>query len=368
MEFTLNTLITIINVLPLVFAFGISLNQYLKGKYLHNLYMLIVWGTYTIWSIGQTIAELLVNIPSVAIPTKIISDYFIIIGGFGIILLIDSVSREYVDPIKFSIMHILAALVIVASFILDGPNASVRIGYREGSTNLSVISGGYFKIFGSVLILLEGFLMFFTWLILFRQSPKGLRKYAGLNLTGGILVGLITPVLYLLGLSTSLPGSTNLTFAVGALLSAIAFAKEPKLAYVLPFKAVRIATIETQSGLSLFSHDWIKSRQLIDNVLFSGMIQGLCGIMRESLKRGEVKEVHMDNAILLMQRSKKFPLISVLVADKSNRSLRRALNEYSQDFDNRFGEDFKKFQGNVAVFDKAIELVHDNFPYIPNYD
>lgn len=331
--------------------------MYRKGKFRQNLYMMFAWAGLSIWQIGLAFSEIFLSIP-----LKIISDYALIPTGFFIILLIDAVSKEYVDPIKLSLMHILSACVVFFSIPFEN---AARIGQREGDEGLSVITFGNFKIVGIIVLLFEGLLILAYWGKIHIQAPISLKKYSKLNFLGGIMIGLISPLMYLLGMSVLLPGSTNLTVAVGALLVAIAFKKEPKLAYILPFKAIRVTVLHTLGGISLFTHNWSK-KALIDEALFSGMLQGISGILKESLQKGDVREIHLDEGLLIIRRSNAFPIACVLVADRSTHALRTALNGFAEDFYTNFSQFFEN-PSDVTNFDSASKLIKKNFPFVPEY-
>ena len=93
--------------------------------------------------------------------------------------------------------------------------------------------------------------------------------------------------------------------------------------FILPFKALRLTVIETQGGISLFTHKWDDS-SLIDNEdLWAGMLQGVNLIFRESLNKGDVQEIKLANAMLLVQHSKQYPVACIVVATKVSQDASR---------------------------------------------
>ena len=77
---------------------------------------------------------------------------------------------------------------------------------------------------------------------------------------------------------------------------------------------------------------------LIDHDLFSGMFQGISLILNEAVGKGNVREIVLDEGILLIKRSKKHPVACVLIVSKSSKSLRQALNAFSEKFFKEFAE------------------------------
>ena len=146
----------------------------------------------------------------------------------------------------------------------------------------------------------------------------------------------------------------------------IGFIREPRLAYILPFKAERLLVLETIGGIPLYSHTWDTGSNLIDEDLFSGMIQGVSVIVRESINKGDVQEIKIAEAILLMKRDENHPVICVLVANKASKFLRDALDGFAKQFFKMFSKGFNN-PTLVSQFYGASKLVEQFFPFVPKY-
>jgi hypothetical protein len=147
----------------------------------------------------------------------------------------------------------------------------------------------------------------------------------------------------------------------------VVIARHPKLVFVLPFKVLRLAVIETEGGISLFTHTWKAAGKLGNEDLYAGMIQGVNLILKESLDRGDVQEIKLARASLLAYRDARFPIVFVIVATKASRTLRDALRLFA----NRFLSDFKDnlaTKNDVGQFDPANAIVAECFPFVPEYD
>jgi hypothetical protein len=278
----------------------------------------------------------------------------------------DAVSQEYIDPIKLSITHILGAIVIFASLSPD----AIIVGEREGLPGVqSIYSNGWFKYMGALMIIYMGIIIFIYCTKIFITAPRNLKRYARLNFIGAILSALVTPVGYLLNFNDLMPGLTNLIMSVGLLLITIAFAKEPKIGYVLPFKALRITVINTKSGISLYTHDFTKNNLFVDNVLFSGMMQGISGILSESLKKGNIQEITLDAAHLLVERSNQMDDLGfILIVTKPTLGLRNALTKFTEEFIREFEAQIKKDMNEISKFDGASKIITECFPFVPEYE
>lgn len=140
--------------------------------------------------------------------------------------------------------------------------------------------------------------------------------------------------------------------------------KYPEIVTILPFKALRLVIIETESGIPIFNHDWESRNVLAQEDLFSGMLQGISMILTESVNRGNVNEVILDDAVLIMERSKEYPVACVLVSTKSSRYLKQALKSFSTRFFIEFKDSFS-MPHDTSKFDPAENLVNEFFNFLP---
>jgi hypothetical protein len=185
-------------------------------------------------------------------------------------------------------------------------------------------------------------------------------------LFGSILFSFVTATLYFLGTFIKIFNSLGfITHSLGALFTIIVIWKEPKVIYILPFKAYRLLVVETNAGIGLFKHDWAKLRAVDENV-FTMVLQAVGSILDELLKKGEIREIKLDRAVLLIQHNKNYPVASVLVTTKSSKSLRYGLKK----FNSQFIDEFKSHFGGlyeVSRFKKAKALVEEFFDFVPDY-
>ncbi len=82
------------------------------------------------------------------------------------------------------------------------------------------------------LILLSAFtclLFFYYCLRIFLQSTPDLRKVTIWTLFGGILLGIISPIIYAFRLLQNIPGSMMIGFSIGALITGISFTRDNRI-------------------------------------------------------------------------------------------------------------------------------------------
>ena len=147
-----------------------------------------------------------------------------------------------------------------------------------------------------------------------------------------------------------------------------AFTTCPELAFVLPFKVSHLTVLSTESGIPLFTHAWVKSEVRIDDALFTGMLQGITGFLNEAINKGNVRQIELDQGVLLIRRSDEYPVACVLVANKSTRLLRQSLDAFATRFFAEFAPYFTHISAtSLDNFQNASHLISETMPFIPEY-
>jgi hypothetical protein len=105
---------------------------------------------------------------------------------------------------------------------------------------------------------------------------------------------------------------------------------------------------------------------MINDELFSAMLQGIGLIVDEAVKKGTLEELVVTNGHIILKRSSTRPVAFVLVASKTSKSLRAALNNFADKFVTRYDADLEQIR-DVTGFQEANSLVEACFPFIPDY-
>jgi hypothetical protein len=316
----------------LLLTIYLTVRQYLKWKYRHALYIMLSWLFLTISGVSRIIEKAL------TFQIRLTFAWYIPIA-FALLFMLDSISRESIEPIKIIIASVLSVLFI---------------------TNLSLL----------FIILLIMFLISvatYYILIIYMSAPSSLKRSARLALLGVLIFGYGNMLVSNLMLELVIPGITSLSSAIGYFLYAISFIQEPKLAYILPFRVISLTVFETTGGIPLFSHVWKKSEEHVDDEMFSGMLQGIGLVLDEAINAGDLEEIKTSRAVLLIKRSKTSSIASVLVTSRFSRTLQLAL--YS--FANKFFAQYEQFISTPIIaskFDSASALIDECFAFIPQYD
>ena len=280
-----------------------------------------------------------------------------IIGVPCLFIFIDLIKKERVNSFKIIILLLIEITLLSLTFMTE--SMQILPGY-------GVHVFGYVRLF-QIIFLFYYVITYFIWSYLtWKRAPSELKKLVNLLLFGGILFSFVTATMYLLGTFVKIFNSLGfITHSLGALFTIIVIWKEPKIIYILPFKAYRLLVVETNAGIGLLKHDWAKLSAVDENV-FTMVLQAVGSILDEILKKGEIREIKMDRAVLLIQHDKNYPVASVLITTKSSKSLRYGLKKFNSQFIDKFKSHFGGLY-EVGRFREARALVEEYFDFVPDY-
>ena len=280
-----------------------------------------------------------------------------LIGVPCLFIFIDLIKKERVSSVKMSILFLIEILLLILTFIPGGmeivPDYGVHI---VGSLRIL-----------QIVFLIYYVLTFFSWSYLtWKRAPKELKQLVNFLLFGSILFSFVTAFMYALGGLFKMYNSIGfITHSLGALFTIIVIWKDPKIIYILPFKAYRILVVDTNAGTGLFKYDWAELKAVDENI-FSMVLQAVGSILDEVLKKGEIREIKMDQAVLLIQHDRNSPVASVLVTSKSSKSLKYGLKKFNSEFIETFQSQFDQLY-EVSRFKDAKKIADRIFDFVPEY-
>ncbi|GAH02311.1 unnamed protein product, partial [marine sediment metagenome] len=141
--------------------------------------------------------------------------------------------------------------------------------------------------------------------------------------------------------------------------------KDPRIIFILPFKAYRILIVDTNGSVALYKHDWANVGTLEEN-MFTMMLQAIGNVLDDILKKGEVQEIQMDRAVLIIHHDKTHSIASVLIASKSSKSLRYGLKRFNEKFIAVYHSNLAE-ERKVGMFEETREIVDMVFDFVPSY-
>lgn len=360
LNWTIESTINLIAVFPALFSLFITLVYYLKEKDKTLFYFSLVWFFLSGWAFFGAMSFLLLS--KLLFRIQLL---FLVGMAYSVSMLVDSISMEHIEPFKLVLFTTIGTLLVVFTF-----NADSIVDDVFPNGELSLAMSGDLRIVTGILSLMIGLIMVYYMIRIHLVAPKGLKKYSLLSVIGALVLGVLAPVLIGTGVSTYIPGIGLLPVTLGALLMSIAFVLQPKLAYVLPFKAVQVQVIDIELGASLYTHVWDKKNfEEINELLFSGMISGISHFIDETLKKGYIRQVVVDEAVLLIENSyDNRRLAFVLVANNSSPSLKKALELFAKRFVTTYPIRHEIGMIDEKEFVKTSQIVEKCFPFVPKYE
>jgi hypothetical protein len=261
------------------------------------------------------------------------------------IVLVDCLSREQVDQAKLLFICVVFSVNLTLLFC--------------GKIDLASYTFNIIILFQVIYLLMYG-------VRVFKSAPPTLKNTAFVLLVGIIIGGPFWAITEILVLWNYIPYIADIALTTGYVILFITFTRETRMAYVLPFKALRLVVLDTLAGIPLFTHTWGKKDGMVDENLFSGMLQGITMIMQESVGRGFVNEIKLDDGVLLLRRALDHQLAFALISTRSSVALRHALEIFAGKFLGRFGDKLAN-RNDTGQFEPAAELVEECFQFIPEY-
>lgn len=351
--------ISILSLILITIGIILLIRNYLANKHIHMFYLLIAWLSFLINQIFFLISSLNLGIERhIYMFLAFIDNFFFISGSVFIVLFGESISRKTPSIKKMIWLSTFITVYSYSSFLNYIIFESIPTPIDIINLNSSIMILSFI-----ILMLTGGFLMSFYLFKIYRVAPSNLKMNSLFSLIGGIIFS-ITPLIFLVIFQQS-TGLLVLFSSIGMLtiVSAV-FIKNPKLAFILPFKVIRLSVINSNSGILLFSHNWTAGKEIKDDDMVSAMFQGIIMILRESLGKGDIKEINLENAIVIAQKSSTYPVFYILIATRTSKSLKNSLNSFAKHFEVKFSSILEK-PTDFGKLSAATEIILDVFSYLP---
>jgi len=354
LNWTLEVFFSFITLIPLGICLYISLKQYFKTRYQHSLYLSFIWISYGLWWALHGLSKLFLS-KSLYFSTGV----FITANLVTIILFSESLERDLKISTNLLLVILLQTIFIVSLYdenVVSIENyANNELGLRVN--NPIVQWTAFFEMILSTLYVLN------VMIKIYRNVPAIMKKKTLPALIGVSFFSSFGVFYVMFGGDNYIPGLNLLFTFLGAMIFGISFLREPKIFHVLSFKMLRLQIMDIKSGIGVYSYTWAAGKEIGDETLFSGMIQGIGLILQESVKRGTVDEIQLTQGILIIQRIPNSSIACVLVATQSTASLRSALENFAVKFEEKFHDAMTDIC-DLTVFDSTSELIQACFPFL----
>ncbi len=351
----LNLCLSSISLVLITIAVILLIYNYLVNKHIHMLYLMIAWFSLLINNILYFMASFLLYVSTLAF----IDNFFAIIGSLFIVIFGESISKKTPSIKKLIWFSFFIGLYSYSSFLnyFIYPLVSIPIYIIVLNTNIQVLSF-------LILMLTGSFLMPYYLFKIYRFAPSKLKNHTFISFIGGIIFGIIAPTLLIILRQAS--AIFILFSSVGMLIIVSAvFLKNPKLAFILPFRVMRLSVIDSDGGIMLFSHNWKSGEDIKGDEIVSAMFQGIISILRESLGKGNLQEINLEKAVVIAQKSKQFPIVYILIATSTSKSLKNSLNSFIKNFETKFSNTIESAINSRQIL-PATDIILDTFSFLPD--
>ena len=336
-------------------ALFLIIQLYIQMRFRFALYLIFMTLCPLIWII-LSILSIAISNPDI----EILAIAMIIPMGFAFIAFFDSLHRDSIDARKFGYLIAFASIFILSSLIeIFGDELNILTA--RGLETVYFIRYVSWNFYAAPL----GFLwIIYLWRILLKAPPE-LKRYARISFIGSLLVGLVNPLLVISQIGYT-EGLHMFAFSLGVFLSFLCWVLQPRLAYVLPFKALRLLVVDTVSGLPLFSHVWNQEGESEEIELVSTVIQAVTVIIDETIQKGNISKISLERAVIIVKRIEGTHIACLLISTRSSQALRYSLDAFANAFYWTYSDHLQN-PGETNNFSEASLLVNSHFSFVPEY-
>ncbi|MCY3414330.1 MAG: hypothetical protein INQ03_21975 [Candidatus Heimdallarchaeota archaeon] len=313
--------------------------------------MSMAWGIVSLSSMLLAISYLLLNF--IIYKIAIISTVLILFALTG---LVDTISRSRIQLSKIVVNTALTTALLIFSMEDDAVLENLSLlGERSPALN------GHFALVSSLLFALASLYWIYYMVRIHLKIPSSLKFMSGINVLGAFLAGPVSALIFISGIIWYLPGLDYLLLSIGAIICTFAFSREPKLGYVLPFETYALIVFDRESGVPIYHYYW---SDLINASFISGILKAISSILDESLNKGAVKSIRLDEAVVIINSIHSDRVAFALISSYRNTMINFALNEFAKDFTNKYREQLLRKIHKHSDYRDADKLIDKDFPFI----
>ncbi|NVM03714.1 MAG: hypothetical protein HWN67_15390 [Candidatus Helarchaeota archaeon] len=340
----------LISTIIIGFAFSILIYQFFRTRFKHVLFLAFTCFFLMMFIMFSMIAHLTLSSSWIGMANC----FHILILAF-LILLIDSISRENMDPLKILILGMISTAIFLTTL---EPKISDYHIWSNG--NISLFLDGNFLISVATAIIIEciGFIYFMAKI--YWNSPKKLKYYALISFIGAIILAPVSGVLYFLGIMWNyFPGIQFISMAIGAMLYSFAFKQQPKLAFILPFSRIQHIYFIMPNGVCIYNQAF-RAKKDVSAELVGGGITGLSALIQEFTQtKSNIKIIGQENMLILLEQGKF--VNAALITEKNHIFLRSNLKRLIQEVEKSFREKLESYHGEISQFSTIGKFVNKIF-------
>ena len=302
-------------------------------------------------------------------PTKGLAVLFYCIGvfcsyvGFFNLFLFSNLIRSGSINLKLAIFFSFL-LGIILMLLISGENLFYEMNFYK---NFGFYGKAFlfFLIIQFAFILPVGILFINACFQMVRKSKIKKQKFQTKLIFIGSLIGIPGAIVALVLVEIIfIPSLVLLICSIGALIFALGYLQNTKLAYLVPYQCYRIIILK-KSGVTCYAKNF-EEKQKIDDNLISGAISAISSIMESALGfKSELKEIKLMNAVMILDLREDFS--GILIANRFSVVLKNALRSFGDQFKEKF---FPLVKTTDECLDESAQenvnkLIYNIFSFVP---
>ncbi|MCY3413966.1 MAG: hypothetical protein INQ03_20150 [Candidatus Heimdallarchaeota archaeon] len=360
-NWTIEVFITSFSSIMMISSCGVILNQNRKFPDRALIFMALSWVLFGLFQAISAISYLLLN-QNIFIFKNIVLSLMLLSAQVTINLI---TTDKAINLALLGVSFIAAFNIFI--ILLDGNSEIIQ--FPNG--DYSIANAGLTRVFMSIIFAYVMILYFYFSIKIFVNAPLHMKSKIRMYIIGNIILGPISFIAFVTKISQLVPGIVDLFLGTGIMVSTIGLIMEPKMLYVLPFKAIKISAINQETGMILYNYNWNINPSNMSNALFASALLSINMFAKESIGQGNIKEVALENATLIINSPPDQTVYYVIVATKPSHSLKVGLEQFSRKFYDQYGVYLTRefiSVSDVSLFKSANSLIRECFPYIPGFN
>ncbi len=282
------------------------------------LYLIFIswflWG-FNWYFIGAGHYYLDVMYAQIGFVIQIISTYFLL-------YFLEYNSQSQVRPSRIMILTVISSLYLY--FIFQPDNHEIIHDY-------GIHFVGNIRILQILLALFYNYITF-EWIVkIYRNSPESLKKGGAKKLLyAGILMDILPVFIYILASYIVPLGATPfLVYAIGVLMVVFIVRNNPKLLYILTFRAHRMIVFGQKSGLLYYEYQWTPKE--FGHKLLASLMHSVSTLSEKVLESGVLDEMELQEGTVLFYDAKEYTI--AVFANRPSKYLQTSIKGFAHDFE-----------------------------------
>lgn len=363
-------LLPIILIIPAIAFFIIFFIKFIKTKQHILGYLALLFLTFVMKNLFQIIIHTSPN-ESAAINSFIIFRIAEMFMLFSFVIVIEMFERNIQFSLRIIILIVLVFTTIGSYVTNQGIQATqittiigeVYFADFEKPLNFTTIIHSIFNITGGIWLLIS---LYRSKKYAWNDDQKKLINWLFI----GLILGILLPSGAILDLGLLGERTSNLligrSFAreilepIGMLIVGIAFYKTVDNPWLLQRQRIHLLMVYSQDGLELYSENFSKELAENDNLLLAGGFSAITSLFKEATKSaGPINAILLEDKELWLKNRKYF--VCALLVDYMTEASQLAFQNFVNDFEKKFNEDLRNFEGEISKFQSAKEMARKYF-------